>query len=233
MNDRQRVLVAGAAGGIGGACVRRLTQDGHQVVGIDRDDGIDITHPEGAAAAVQRATDELDRLSGLVHAVGMSGRSLGDGPVTACSDDAWTEVRRVNLDSAFWLLRAALPHLEPGGSVVFVGSVLGRRTDPDFLTAAYATSKAALEGLTRVAAREAAARDIRVNCVLPGLVATPMAERALSQPAIVDRLAELQPLGGRAVEPEEVAGVVAWLLSEDARAVTGCCVPVDRGWMLR
>lgn len=228
-----RVLVAGSAGGIGDACVRRLTADGHDVFGVDRDNDVDVTQPGGAEQAVEAAIGQLGSLSGVVHAIGMSGRRYGDGPVSTSSDDAWSELMRVNLESAFRLLRAALPAVEPGGSIVVIGSVLAQRTDPDFLTAAYATSKAGLEGLTRTAAREATRTDVRVNCVAAGLVDTPMAARALTDPDITARLPELQPLGGRAVAAEEVASVVAWLLSEDAAAVTGCCIPVDRGWTLR
>lgn len=228
------VLVAGADGGIGGACVHRLRTAGREVVGVDRP--TDVSQPWGAARAVADAADAAGpdgTLAGVVHAVGMSGRRLGDGPVADCTDEAWTEVLRVNLDSAFLLLRAALPRLAPGGAVVVVGSVLARHTDPDFLTAAYAASKSGLEGLVRVAAREAAGRDVRVNCVAAGLTDTPMSARAAADERVASRLPELQPLGGRMVEPDEVAAAVAWLLSDDAAAVTGCCLPVDRGWSLR
>lgn len=240
-----RVLVAGAAGGIGAACVRRLAADGNAVLGADREESapeslagdhtiaVDVTVAGGAEQAVDAAVDRLGGLSGVVHAIGMSGRSLGDGPVSASSDEAWAEVLRINLESAFRLLRAAFPAIEPGGSVVVVGSVLARHTDPDFVTAAYAVSKSGLEGLVRVAAREASERDVRVNCVAAGLVDTPMARRALSDSAISARLKELQPLGGRPVAADEVAGVVSWLLSADAAAVTGSCIPADRGWSLR
>lgn len=227
------VLVAGSAGGIGDACVRRLRADGYEVHGTDRDVGVDLTQPGDAERAVAEVVADAGELTGVVHTVGMSGRAYGDGPVSECTDGAWTEVLRVNLESAFRLLRAALPAMAPYGSMVLIGSVLARRTDPDFLTAAYAASKSGLEGLVRSAAREAALRQVRVNCVAAGLVDTPMATRALADPAISGRLPELQPLGGRAVAPDEIAGVVAWLLSADAAAVTGCCIPADRGWTLR
>lgn len=227
------VLVAGSSGGIGGACVRRLTADGVAVLGVDRDSGYDITVPGGAEQAVRAAVDACGGLRGVVHAVGMSGRRLGDGPVTSATDQGWAEVLRVNLESAFWLLRAALPILTDGGSIVVVGSVLAQRTDPDFLTAAYAASKSGLDGLVRVAAREAAPRQVRVNCIAAGLVDTPMAQRALTSRQISERLPELQPLGRTAVSADEIASVAAWLLSDDAAAITGACIPVDRGWSLR
>lgn len=229
-----RVLVCGAAGGIGSAVVAAVTQAGHQVTGVDRPE-LDITVQGGAEQAVERAATELGGLDGVVHAVGMSGRRLGDGPVSACTDEAWAEVLRVNLESVFRLVRAALPVLTGGGggSIVVVGSALARALDRDFLTAAYATGKAAVETLVRLAAFEGAAAGVRVNVVAPALVDTPMATRALTSPEIAARLPELMPLGARAATPEEVAAAVTWLLSPASARVTGAVVPVDGGWTLR
>jgi NAD(P)-dependent dehydrogenase (short-subunit alcohol dehydrogenase family) len=236
-----RVLVAGARGGIGGACARLLEAAGHRVVGVDRDPGaagvhaVDVTVPGGAERAVELAAAALGGLDGIVHAVGMSGRRLGDGPVTRCADAAWAEVLRVNLESVFRLLRAGLPALERagGGSFVSIGSVLGQSADPDFLTAAYAASKGGLASLTRVAAMEVAARGVRVNLVASGLVDTPMAGRALRDERVAGRLPELQPLGATAVTADEVAAAVAWLLSPASGRTTGASLPVDGGWLLR
>ena len=116
-------------------------------------------HPGGAETAVADAVDALGGLDGIVHAVGMSGRRLGDGPVTAVTDEGWSEILRVNLESAMRLMRVGIPVLRDsgGGSFVTVGSMLGQSADRDFLTAAYAASKAGLLGLTRTAALEAAA----------------------------------------------------------------------------
>lgn len=234
-----RALVAGAGGGIGAACVRTLRRSGLDVVGVDRNpdpdlETIDVTTQQGPEAAVARAEQLIGRIDACVHAVGMSGRRLGDGPVTTCTDEAWEEVLRVNLGSAFRLVRAAIPALRRagGGSIVLIGSVLARSTDRDFLTAAYATSKAGLEGLARVAAREVAADGIRVNVVAPGLVDTPMAGRAASDPVIRSRLAELQPLGGSPLAADDVAEAVAWLASPAGGRVTGTVVTVDAGWTL-
>jgi NAD(P)-dependent dehydrogenase (short-subunit alcohol dehydrogenase family) len=248
-----RVLVCGAAGGIGAACVAAAERAGHRVTGVDTPEAlseaaasgrtpadttdlaaVDITVPDGAQRAVDHAVATLDGLDGVVHAVGMSGRRLGDGPVSACTDQAWAEVHRVNLESTFRLLRAALPALaREGGSIVVVGSALARSLDRDFLTAAYATSKAAIETLVRLAAFEGTASGVRVNVVAPALVDTPMAGRALTTPAVLARLPELMPLGGRAATPEAVAGAVVWLLSPASAQTTGAVIPVDGGWALR
>ena len=229
-----RVLVAGAGGGIGSACERLLRNAGHEVVGVDRP-AWDVTRPGGAEAAVALGVDTLGGLDGVVHAVGMSGRPLGDGPVTAASDEAWSEVLRVNLESLFRLLRAGLPVIRDagGGSFVVIGSTLGESSDPDFLTAAYAASKAGILGLVRTAALEGAPWNVRVNAVAAGLVDTPMSARAAADERIARRLGELQPLGGRMVSPDAVARAVAWLLSPASSATTGTALPVDGGWSLR
>jgi NAD(P)-dependent dehydrogenase (short-subunit alcohol dehydrogenase family) len=259
-----RLLVAGALGGIGAACVELLARTGQRVVGVDRAaaagggtpgaggapagatptgggapspevHAVDITVPGGAERAVELAEAALGGLDGIVHAVGMSGRRLGDGPVTRCADDAWSEVLRVNLESAFRLMRAGLPALQRagGGSFVAVGSVLADTADPDFLTAAYAASKGGLASLVRTAAMEVAVGGTRVNLVAAGLVDTPMASRALLDERIAGRLPELQPLGGRALTAAEVAAAVAFLLSPASTRTTGAVLPVDGGWLLR
>jgi NAD(P)-dependent dehydrogenase (short-subunit alcohol dehydrogenase family) len=227
------VLVAGAGGGIGGACVAAVERRGGTVLGVDRD-GADITRPGGAERAVAEA-ERLGPLTGVVHAVGMSGRRFGDGPPSACTDEGWAEVLRVNLESAFRLLRASFPAFRRagGGSFVAVGSVLAAHADEDFLTVAYAVGKAGLRGLVRTGALEGAADGIRVNLVEPGLVDTPMARRAIGDDRIAARLRELQPLGGAAVSAEAVADAVCWLLSPAASRTTGAHLPVDGGWTVR
>ncbi len=229
----KRVLIAGAQGGIGAASARAAESRGYQVVGVDRET-FDITSASGARAAVAYVADQLGGLDGIVHAVGMSGRRLGDGPVGECSDEAWHEVFRVNLDSAFYLIRAGLNALAAGGgSIVVIGSALAATLDADFLTAAYAAAKGALLPLVRSAAFSGAPHGVRVNIVAPGLVDTPMAQRAMTNPAIQQRMPELMPLGRRACSPEEVADAVLWLLSDASSRTTGAVIPVDGGWQLR
>jgi NAD(P)-dependent dehydrogenase (short-subunit alcohol dehydrogenase family) len=234
MAEAMHVLVAGSEGGIGRACVERLEEQGHAVVGVDRDSA-DVTRPGGAEQAVAEAERRLGSVDAVVHAVGMSGRRLGDGPASACTDEAWAEVLRVNLESAFRLLRAAFPAFRRAGrgSFVGVGSVLAEHTDADFLTVGYAVSKSGLRALIRTGALEGAADGVRVNLVEPGLVDTPMARRAIGDERIGARLRDLQPLGGTAVSAAAVAEAVCWVLSPAAGRTTGAFLPVDGGWTVR
>ncbi len=229
-----RVLIAGASGGIGSASQELAHNQGHATFSVDRP-GWDIAQPGGAEKAVADALEALGGLDGIVHAVGMSGRRLGDGPVTSLTDEGWSEILRVNLESAMRLMRAGIPALRDsgGGSFVTVGSMLGQSADRDFLTAAYAASKAGLLGLTRTAALEAAAWGVRVNVIAAGLIETPMSARAAGDEHIQQRLTELQPLGGRMIPAHTVAEAALWLLSPASSATTGAALPVDAGWGLR
>jgi 3-oxoacyl-[acyl-carrier protein] reductase len=227
-----RVLVAGSNGGIGAACANAVRVAGGQVHGVDLGT-TDITQPGGAERALADAYDVLGGVDGVVHTIGMSGRRLGDGPIDSCADEAWSEVHRVNHESVFRLLRAAIASAQPPRSIVVVGSALATSLDRDFRTVAYASAKGALIPLIRSAAYDAAPAGIRVNLVSAGLVDTPMARRALDSAEIGARLSELMPLGGTACSPEEVADTVYWLLSPGSRRTTGAVIPVDGGWHLR
>jgi NAD(P)-dependent dehydrogenase (short-subunit alcohol dehydrogenase family) len=170
----------------------------------------------------------------LVCAHGMSGRSLGDGAVDVCTEEAWDTVLDTNLRSVFLYAKRAIPLLRAngGGAVVTVSSVLGLvGGDHDFATHAYAASKAGLIGLTRAMAVTYAADGIRCNAVAPGLIATPMSARAQSDPAIRTRLAELQPLTGDFGGAEDVAQACLYLAT--APFVTGAVLTVDGGWTAR
>jgi NAD(P)-dependent dehydrogenase (short-subunit alcohol dehydrogenase family) len=141
----------------------------------------------------------------------------------------------LNLHSQFYTIKACLPALLAArGAVVTVASVLGMvGGDADFGTHAYATAKAGVIGLTRSIAAYYAADGLRANVVAPGLIATPMSARAQQNPAIVARLSSLQPLTGDFGLPADVAGAVAYLLSDDARFVTGTVLTVDGGWTVK
>ena len=233
--------MTGAAGGIGAAAAAELRAAGTAVIGLDKvaDEaaGIlacDVTDEATVGATVAEAVKRLGGLDVVVNVVGISGRSLGDGPVHECTDAAWQRVLDVNVRSVFLVCKAAYPFLGRGSSVVNVSSVLGATGDATglFATHAYAASKGAVLALTKAMAATYAAEGIRVNAVAPGLVRTPMSRRAQTNDAVLVEAARRQPLTGALVEPESVAAAITFLASTASAAITGAIVPVDGGWLV-
>jgi meso-butanediol dehydrogenase/(S,S)-butanediol dehydrogenase/diacetyl reductase len=223
MRSSPRVaVVTGSRGGIGSAAVHAFEEAGFEVVGLEVGDD-----PDPAFAG-------LERLDALFTAHGLSGRSLGDGPVETCTDEAWDAVLEGNLTTVFRYTRLAIPVLRRsgGGAIVTLSSSLALvGGDDDFATHAYAASKAGLIGLTRAMAVTYAKDGIRCNVVCPGLIATPMSRRAQDDPRIRSRLADLQPLTGEPGRPEDVAAAAVYLAT--APFVTGAVLTVDGGWTAR
>jgi NAD(P)-dependent dehydrogenase (short-subunit alcohol dehydrogenase family) len=237
MTETKVALVTGASGGIGSATVAAFRDAGFDVVGADRSPGSDVTADvatiEGARDAVAAAA-ERGPLGAVVVAHGMSGRSLGDGPVTRCEPGVWDAVLDANLRSTFLVCREAVPRLidAGGGALVTIGSVLGLvGGDEDFDTVAYAASKAGIVGLTRAIAVRHAGDGVRANVVAPGLIATSMSRRAQEDARIRGRLRDLQPLTSDLGRPEDVAGAALYLAQ--AEFVTGAVLAVDGGWTAR
>jgi len=227
-------LVTGAAGGIGEAVTRLLGGAGARVVGVDlpgaRIEGCETLECDvGDAVEVERMFAGLrlshHRLDVVVHAAGIT----RDGVLWKLDDTAWSEVMRVNLDSAFFLLRHAVPMMRKGrgGSVVLIASINGERGK--FGQANYAASKAGLIGLARTAARETGSFGIRVNVVAPGLIDTPMTAGLTEQ---VKREALAQSALGRAGRPDDVARAVLFLASAMSDHITGQVLRVDGGQLI-
>ncbi len=245
-------IVTGAASGIGRAVAYRFLAEGARVAGFDLDgNGLnetrllgdapemfipivcDLTDPLQVERSVSEAVDRLHRLDIVFNGAGASGRRWGDGPVDSCTIEGWQRTIDVNLTSIFLVCRATAPHLQAtgGGSIINLSSVLGMvGGDADFATHAYAAAKAGIIGLSRAMAVYYAPRNIRVNVIAPGLIATPMSRRAQESERIQERLAQLQPLTGAMGAPEDVAAAAAYLASDDAAFVTGVVLPVDGGW---
>ena len=222
-------VVTGSAGGIGGAVAEALAAAGAEIVGLDREQ-CDLARADEVAEAFA----PLERIDVLACTAGISGRRLGDGPVEECTEQAWDAVLAANLRSVFLCCKHAVPRLRAagGGAIVNVSSVLGLvGGDQDFATHAYAASKAGIVGLSRAIAVHYARERIRCNVVAPGLIATPMSERAQGDERIRARLHELQPLTGDFGAPGDVAGAVLYLAT--APFVTGAVLTVDGGWTAR
>ena len=223
-HERQRrAIVTGAASGIGRATAERLLRDGWSVIGIDvRDEmpqRVTAVTGDAADATTLEAALELagDRLDGLVCAAGL--------PPNADWDDeaAWQELLRVDLSAPFDAFRVCRPALAAvRGSVVFVGSIVGP-IEGSGRSPGYAAAKSGLVGLTKSLALIAATDGVRVNVVEPGAIDTP-----LDPPRFPADDRPDVPLG-RMGTADEVAGVICFLLSQDASYITGAEVVVDGG----
>jgi NAD(P)-dependent dehydrogenase (short-subunit alcohol dehydrogenase family) len=234
----RRVLVTGAASGIGRATCRRLAAEGAAIGALDLDAADEgdarVRADVSDATAVGHAVDELaaalDGLDGLVNAAGI-GSFTGD--VGATDPEQWARVIAVDLTGPYLVSRAVLPHLRAagGGAIVHVSSQYGLTGCAD--SPAYVAAKAGLIGLTRAMAVDHAPEQIRVTCICPGPVNTPMLTRAGAQESEYTR--ERDRVRGRVLldriaEPDEIAATIAFLLSPDAAYLTGTILPVDGGW---
>jgi NAD(P)-dependent dehydrogenase (short-subunit alcohol dehydrogenase family) len=238
--DGKAALVTGAAGAIGGAVARAFVDAGAHVLAVDRVEPrigdayvVDVTQPEAVEGAFNVAFERHGRLDVVFNGAGISGRALGDGPVETCSLEAWDAVLETNLKSVFLCCKHAVPALRRsgGGAIINLGSVLGLVGAEDFQTHAYAASKGGIVALTRAVAIAYAGDRIRCNAICPGLIDTPMSERARNDPRLRARLGELQPLTGEPGAPEDVAQAALYLAA--AEFVTGAVLPVDGGWTAR
>jgi NAD(P)-dependent dehydrogenase (short-subunit alcohol dehydrogenase family) len=243
-------LVTGAASGIGAACARWLAEHGAgRLVLIDKDEArlrqLDLScHAVRFAGDVadQALWERVDAEAGpLDHAVINAGIGAEGDLIADSSLEQWRQVMSVNLDGAFLSRRTALRLLKDGGSAVLTASIAGLKAEPRI--AAYAASKAAIIQLAKVAAKECAARSVRVNAIAPGGVDTPIWDgvpffQQLVEQHAGDRAAALQAMArmatplGRYASAQEIASQVGFLLSDAAATITGTVLVSDGGYSL-
>jgi len=243
--DGRVALVTGASSGIGRAAALRLAQEGASVALVGRDRAAlevlarevgedraavvqaDLGEPEDGRRAVHEAVAFGRRLDVVVNAAGI----IGSGDLESTSLEDWSAMMRINLDSVFVIMQAALPHLRAtGGNIVNVSSVTGLRSFPGVL--AYCVSKAGVDQLTRCAALELAGSNVRVNAVNPGVVVSNLHRRGGMQEeayqAFLEHSRSTHPLG-RVGVPEDIAAAIAFLASEQASWITGVTLSLDGG----
>ena len=252
----QHFVITGAGSGIGRAIAIRLAAEGANVSLLGRRvelleetaaaaveagavlaQGVaaDVRSQASVDAAFDEAADALGPIRGLVAAAGVG------GPNMPGAGDRFLDVIETNLHGTYWSLRAAQRHLAEGPEtrhLVVIASILARFGVAGHT--AYCASKAGLLGLTRALALEVAQQNVQVNAVCPGWVETDMAWEGIDnlatiiggtrEKALASAMRQV-PLG-RMSQPSEVAGLIAWLVSEDARGVTGQGIDINNGaWM--
>jgi glucose 1-dehydrogenase len=245
-----RVLVTGAASGIGRATCLRLARDARASGGVGRLAAVDVGRqaelerlgvelsglgaemlplegdmgsPDAPGEVVSAAVERFGGLDGLVSNAGINRL----GPLTGYAVEDWDRVFAVNVRATWLLARAAHPALRASrGAIVAVASMSGSHAHAGL--GAYAPSKAALIMLVRVLAQELGRDGVRVNALSPGMVRTGMTRAVYADPEVASARASLVPLG-RVAGPEDMADVIAFLLGPDARYVNGHDLVADGG----
>jgi NAD(P)-dependent dehydrogenase (short-subunit alcohol dehydrogenase family) len=237
-------LVTGGSRGLGRAAARAFVREGARVAIVGRDPAqlataaaeiggdvltisADLATMAGIAAVAAALSKWTDRLDVAYVNAGYSGMK----PLMAMDEATWDRVFNTNLKSAFFLVQAVKPQLARGGAIVFCGSAASRKANVGL--AAYATSKAALNHLTRVLAAELVADEVRVNIVIPGGMNTDIAFHTEGMDpkvglALRERIRLETPMR-REGEPEEVADAILFLASREASYITGASLVVDGG----
>lgn len=240
-------LVTGGASGIGRATALTFAREGAHVVIADlpssngeataqhiRDNNgkalfvpTDVSKNRDVENLIQQTIATFGRLDCAFNNAGIFGKSA---PLTDYSEDEWDQLMGINLKGVWLCMKYEIPHmLKNGGAIVNASSVsglVGSKSSP-----LYAASKHGVTGLTRTAALQYAQQKIRVNCVCPGAIHTPMLEHIFSlNPANREKYTAAAPIG-RLANPEEVAEAVVWLCTDASAYITGVALPVDGGWV--
>jgi NAD(P)-dependent dehydrogenase (short-subunit alcohol dehydrogenase family) len=194
----------------------------------------DVRDETAVQRGVSECLDRFGRIHALMNVAGISARSLGDGPLHQCSSEAWDTVMDLNAKGTFLMCREVLAMWTTNrhsGVILNTGSVLARHPQREhFATAGYAASKGAIEAMSIAAAAYYAPEGIRVNVLAPGLVHTPMTQRAQKNPEITKYMAHKQPLRKGMLTAEDVAKTACFLLHQDSSPITGQILNVDAGW---
>ncbi len=241
-SQQRRGIVTGAASGIGKAVVLRMLREGVEALAVDIDAGrLNRLENAGCETLVADITDAkvraglADRAKGADYLVNSAGVILIK-PIFNVTVEDWRRVQAINAEATFFLCQQIGPRLRPGGAIVNLSS-----SSAKFATtveaAAYAASKTTILSITRSFAYALASRPVRVNAILPGIVDTPMQDEVLAKVAPIRGLTpqelhnartNLVPLG-RGSSPEECAGLIWFLLSDEAAYMTGQAINFTGG----
>ncbi|KAF6826109.1 3-oxoacyl-(acyl-carrier-protein) reductase [Colletotrichum plurivorum] len=236
------IAVTGAASGIGRGVATYLANRGASLALSDVQAGplrnlaadlsslgvrviptvVDVSNPTQVKDWIEQTVKDFGKLDGAANIAGTGGSTAV--PLEAQTDKDWDLVIGINMTGTMYSMREELNHLTDGGSIVNASSVLGLRSSPGAGGSSYVASKHAVLGMTRQAAREYGHRGIRVNCVNPGAIDTPMMAHAKDDTSGV----YTSPLG-RWGQPEDVARLVGFLLGDESTFITGTSVVIDGG----
>jgi NAD(P)-dependent dehydrogenase (short-subunit alcohol dehydrogenase family) len=245
------MIVSGGASGLGLAAAEKFAKNGYNIVLIDVNEekgkkaeakikgmGVDaifckcdISNKEEVQAAAKATKERFGRADVLINNAGLEVR----GSVLQCTEDDWNRLYDINLKGIYYMSNAFAPMMiEQGkGAIVNTGSILGYRTVGE--RAAYSSSKGAIDTLTRSMAFDLAANNIRVNCVVPGAIDTPLLRGSINDspdPEGTEKFLGSKSVFGRMGTSEEVANVMYFLASDEASFVTGAAYFVDGGWSI-
>jgi meso-butanediol dehydrogenase / (S,S)-butanediol dehydrogenase / diacetyl reductase len=242
--EGKAVLVTGAGSGIGAACVRRLYSEGATVIAVDATDVgvgrlvselddpvriesvvLDVRDRDAAIAVVADARKGFGALDGLINCAGIK----GVGNIVDVEPENFQQVMAVNLEGTINMCHAyvqAVKEDKYARAIVNISSGAGLLGVANRLP--YVASKFGVTGITKSMSPELGPLGIRVNAVAPGMTKTPFTEYMLQDPAAVERVKAAHPIG-RMGEPEEIAAVIVFLLTDDASFMTGAIVSVDGG----
>ena len=238
--SKEVAIITGGAMGIGLVCAQRLAKNGAEIILWDRDSEalemakaafnkpvttiqVDISDPQSVAAAMAASTEHHSRITQLLNSAGIAGPAV---PTLDYTAEDWCQVIDINLNGTFYVNQAVLPTMKAQnyGRIVNVASVAGKEGNPN--AGAYSASKAGVIGLTKTLGKEMATYDIAVNCITPAAAQTRILEQITQQH--IDYMLSKIPRG-RFVLTDEIASMVAWLLSAENSFTTASVFDISGG----
>jgi 2-dehydro-3-deoxy-L-rhamnonate dehydrogenase (NAD+) len=219
----RKAIVTGAESGIGAACVARLRREGAQTVSFDLSAAADFQVDVSDGPAVNAAVAEVGPVDIVINSAGVIGPNK---PLWEITDDEWQRTLSVNVNGVFNMCRAVVPAMRDKGwgRVVNIASIAGKEGNPNL--AAYSASKGAVIALTKALGKELATSGVLVNAIAPAVIETPM--NAGNTPEVLAYMLSRIPMG-RIGQADEVASLVAWLVSDELSFSTGAVYDISGG----